>query len=77
LHREGATPEIIDGSSAGGGGADPMAFDHGPHRALLAELLDAIATGRAPMNAGASALAVQRLIPALLRSAAEGVVVRP
>ncbi|MCO6415442.1 Gfo/Idh/MocA family oxidoreductase [Siccirubricoccus sp. KC 17139] len=77
LHREGARPEILDHGSAGGGGADPMAFDHGPNRAMLAALLDAIEAGRPPPNAGASGLPVQRLITALLRSAAEGVALRP
>jgi predicted dehydrogenase len=72
LHREGLPPEIVEGASAGGGGADPMAFDHGPHRAMLAELLEAIEQGRPPMNAGASGLAVQRLIEALLRGARRG-----
>ncbi|RYI91943.1 MAG: Gfo/Idh/MocA family oxidoreductase [Acetobacteraceae bacterium] len=72
LHREGLPPEIVAGASAGGGGADPMAFDHGPHRAMLAELLEAIEQGRPPMNAGASGLAVQRLIEALLRGAGRG-----
>lgn len=72
LHREGLPPEIVEGASAGGGGADPMAFDHGPHRAMLAEMLDAIEQGRPPMNAGASGLAVQRLIEALLRGAGHG-----
>lgn len=71
LHRVGQPPEVLDHGMAGGGGADPMAFDHGPHRALLAEMLDAIEQGRAPMNAGASALPVQRLIEALLLGAAE------
>lgn len=69
LHVAGAPPEIIEGASAGGGGADPMAFDHGPHRAMLAELLDAIEQGRPPMHAGATGLPVQRLIEALLRGA--------
>ncbi|MDB5372757.1 MAG: oxidoreductase [Belnapia sp.] len=72
LHREGEPPEIIEGASAGGGGADPMAFDHGPHRAMLAELLDAIEQGRPPMNAGATGLPVQRLIEALLHGAETG-----
>ena len=72
LHREGLPPEIVEGASAGGGGADPMAFDHGPHRAMLAEMLDAIEQGRPPMNAGASGLAVQRLIEALLQGAGRG-----
>ena len=72
LHREGLPPEIVEGGSAGGGGADPMAFDHGPHRAMLAEMFDAIEQGRPPMNAGASGLPVQRLIEALLASAGSG-----
>lgn len=69
--------EIVEGALAGGGGADPMAFDHGPHRAMLAEMLDAIAAGRAPGNAGATGLAVQRVIAALLRSAESGGFVDP
>ncbi|SDB70032.1 Gfo/Idh/MocA family protein [Belnapia rosea] len=72
LHAEGGSPEIIDHGNAGGGGADPMAFDHGPHRTLHAEMLDAIVEGREPRNSGASALGVQRLIGALLRAAGEG-----
>lgn len=59
-------PEIIDGSAYGGGGADPMAFDHGPHRALIVEMLDAIEQNREPSNDAASALPVQRLIEAVL-----------
>lgn len=59
-------PEILDPGSGTGGGADPMAFDHGPHRALIAEMLDAIAEDRAPSNDARSALHVQRLIEAWL-----------
>lgn len=59
-------PEVIDPGSGTGGGADPMAFDHGPHRALIAEMLDAIAEGRAPSNDARSALHVQRLIESWL-----------
>lgn len=65
-------PEIVEGAMAGGGGADPMAFDHGPHRAMIAEMLDAIAHHRAPSNAGVTGLAVQRVIAALLRSSESG-----
>jgi predicted dehydrogenase len=57
------------GASAGGGGADPMAFSHEHHRRVLAEFLDAIDERRAPMHSGRSALHVQRLIDALLASA--------
>jgi predicted dehydrogenase len=72
LHVAGRAPEVIDHGSAGGGGADPMAFDHGPHRAMILEVLDAIADGRAPSNAAATGLPVQRLIEAWLRSSATG-----
>ncbi len=69
LHVKGRPVEVLDRGAAGGGGADPMAFDHGPHRAMLTEMVEAIESGRAPMNAGATGLPVQRLIEAVLRSA--------
>ncbi len=72
LHLKGQPPEILDRGLAGGGGADPMAFDHGPHRSMIAEVLDAIAQKRPPSNSGASGLSVQRTIEAILRSAREG-----
>jgi predicted dehydrogenase len=59
-------PEVIDPGTGTGGGADPMAFDHGPHRALISEMLDAIKEGRAPTNDARSALHVQRLIESWL-----------
>ncbi len=68
----GRAPEVIDHGSAGGGGADPMAFDHGPHRTMIAEVLDAIEAGRAPSNAIATGLPVQRLIEAWLRASDSG-----
>jgi predicted dehydrogenase len=72
LHLKDRPVEVLDRGLAGGGGADPMAFDHGPHRALLAEMLDAMEEGRAPSNAGATGLAVQRLIAAVLESSESG-----
>jgi predicted dehydrogenase len=72
LHVKGRPLEILDRGAAGGGGADPMAFDHGPHRAVLAEMLAAIGEGRAPGNAGLTGLPVLRLIDAVLASAASG-----
>jgi predicted dehydrogenase len=72
LHVKGKAPEVVEGAMAGGGGADPMAFDHGPHRAMLAEVCAAIAEGRAPMNDGASGLPVLHAIEAMLRSAELG-----
>jgi UDP-N-acetyl-2-amino-2-deoxyglucuronate dehydrogenase len=62
--------EIVGSVQSGGGGADPMAFDHGPHRAVITEMLDAIEQRRAPSNNVRSALHVQRLIEALLADAA-------
>jgi UDP-N-acetyl-2-amino-2-deoxyglucuronate dehydrogenase len=64
--------EIVGETVATGGGADPMAFDHGPHRAVIADFLDAVATGRAPAIDGRSALRVHRLIDAILESARTG-----
>jgi predicted dehydrogenase len=62
LHVKGNPAEVLDGSMSGGGGADPMAFDHGPHRAMIAEMLDAIEQRRGPMNDGATGIPVLRLI---------------
>ena len=67
---DGAPPEVFGQEGSGGGGADPMAFDHGPHRALITEMLDAIEQGREPSNSARSALPVQRLIEAVLADAA-------
>jgi UDP-N-acetyl-2-amino-2-deoxyglucuronate dehydrogenase len=55
-----------------GGGADPMAFPHDAHRALLADFLDALDQGRSPRVTGREALRVHHFIDAVLRSSAEG-----
>ncbi|MFC3123716.1 Gfo/Idh/MocA family protein [Pseudoroseomonas globiformis] len=59
------------GLSPAGGGADPMAFDHGPHRTLIADMLDAMAAGRRPISDARTALPAQRLIEDLLRHTKE------
>jgi UDP-N-acetyl-2-amino-2-deoxyglucuronate dehydrogenase len=61
-----------EGPPSHSGGADPMAFPHDAHKALIGDFLDAIDEGREPAVSGREALAVQYLIAALLRSAAEG-----
>jgi len=66
----------IAGSGAGGGGADPMAFSHEPHRRLIEDFLDAVAAGRAPLVTGRNALAGHALIDAILASSAAGAPVR-
>jgi len=56
-------------ASAGGGtGADPMAFPHAYHQALISDFLDAIRDGRDPANSGEEALKVHRFIDTLLAS---------
>lgn len=53
-----------------GGGADPMAFTHHAHMAVIEDFVEAIEQRREPRIDGASVLPVQRLIDALLESAA-------
>ncbi|MGB8624472.1 MAG: Gfo/Idh/MocA family oxidoreductase, partial [Paracoccaceae bacterium] len=59
-------------SSAGGTGADPMAFPHDYHRAVMADFVEAVRTGRDPKVTGEEALKVHRLIDALIRTGATG-----
>lgn len=70
--RSGETIGEGGGSGTLGGGADPMAFSHHHHRAVLADFLDALDAGRPPRISGAEALKVHRLIEAILRSSAAG-----
>jgi predicted dehydrogenase len=72
IHRPDGETETVGGAQSGGGGADPMAFDHGWHKALISDFLDALDAGRPPRVTPREALQVHRLIDALLRSAAEG-----
>jgi len=60
------------GAPSNSGGADPMAFSHEAHKALIANFLDALDHHREPETSGREALKVQVLIEALLRAAAEG-----
>jgi predicted dehydrogenase len=54
--------------SAGGTGADPMAFSHEGHRAVLADFVRAVRTGTPPRVSGEEALKVHRLIDALIET---------
>jgi predicted dehydrogenase len=62
--------KVASDASAGGTGADPMAFPHDYHRELIADFLDAIEDGRDPRITGEEALKVHFLIDALLKSGA-------
>jgi predicted dehydrogenase len=69
---DGTQETVDDGALGGGAGADPMAFPHHHHRAVIADFLDAIETDRDPVVTGREALKVHRLIDAILRSSETG-----
>lgn len=70
--RDGRKVEIEPDRSAGGAGADPMAFPHDYHRAVMADFVDAIRTGRQAKVTGEEALKVHRLIDALIETGRTG-----
>lgn len=57
---------------ASGGGADPMAFDHAAHRAVLEDFIRAVQNGASPAVTGRSALGVQQVIDAIMSSSRKG-----
>lgn len=59
-------------ASNSGGGADPMAFPFDWHMAQIADFVEAVQEGRQPVSTGHSALAVHKLIDALIASSREG-----
>jgi predicted dehydrogenase len=75
LNVQGAPARVIDGGSAGGGGADPMAFSPDAHRRLIADFLDAVEARRQPQASARSALAIHALIDAMLDSSRRGAAV--
>jgi UDP-N-acetyl-2-amino-2-deoxyglucuronate dehydrogenase len=70
-HHEGRTERIGEEQTTGGG-ADPMAFPHDAHRALLTDFLDALDQNREPVPSGREALRVHRFIDAVLGSSELG-----
>lgn len=61
-----------EGGLSNSGGADPMAFSHEAHKALITDFVDAVETGREPAVSGREALKVHLLIEALLQSSQTG-----
>ena len=55
-----------------GGGANPMAFDHAAHRAVLQDFIRAVQQGIAPAVTGRSALGVQQVIESIMESSRTG-----
>jgi predicted dehydrogenase len=72
VHYQDGREERAGEEQGTGGGADPMAFPHDAHRALLADFLDALDHDREPRVTGREALRVHHLIDAVLRASAEG-----
>ncbi len=75
-YHDGRKVDIAPDQSAGGTGADPMAFPHDYHRAVMADFLDAVQLGREPKVTGEEALRVHRLIDALIETGAKGTPVK-
>jgi predicted dehydrogenase len=65
---DGRTERAGEEGTAGGAGADPMAFPHDYHRAVWSDFLDAIEQRRAPLVSGSEALRVHRFIDRILQS---------
>ncbi len=76
LHWRDDRIEEIAGASETGGGADPMAFSHGWHQAVIEDFATALRAQRPPAITGRSALAVHRLIDAIAASSRSGQRVR-
>ena len=74
--QDGRREAIEPDQSAGGTGADPMAFPHDYHRSVMADFTAAIREGRDPKVTGEEALKVHRLIDALVATSAVGTPVR-
>lgn len=70
--KDGTHTSAADEGAGTGAGADPMAFPHTYHRAIIADFLSAIEEDREPRISGREALKAHRLIEALLRAAGTG-----
>lgn len=68
---DGSVERLVEPEGSGAGAAF-MDFPHDAHRAVIADFLDAIEKGREPLCSGRSALSVQHLVDAVLRSSRSG-----
>lgn len=64
--------ELMGEETGTGGGADPMAFTHEWHQAILDDFVLAIGSQRQPVASGRDALAAHELIDAIVRSSRNG-----
>jgi predicted dehydrogenase len=72
VHYQDGRKEQVGEEQGTGGGADPMAFPHDAHRAVLTDFLDALDQERDPRVTGREALRVHHFIDAVLRASAKG-----
>ncbi len=70
--QDGRRETMAPDAGAGGTGADPMAFPHDWHRAVIADFFRAVRTGSTPRISGDEALKVHRLIDALIETGRAG-----
>lgn len=68
LHWRDGRTENYGAAASTGGGANPMAFSHAWHQAVIEDFAQALKTNRPPMVTGHEALKVHGLIDALIRS---------
>lgn len=69
--RDGRIQQLGEVTSTGGG-ADPMAFTHDWHQAVIEDFATALRDGRSPAVTGREALGVHHLIDAIEQSAQSG-----
>lgn len=60
------TESVLEDDVGAGSGSGWMAFSHAPHKAVIADWLDAIEQGRDPAIPGEEALATQRVIDQII-----------
>jgi UDP-N-acetyl-2-amino-2-deoxyglucuronate dehydrogenase len=65
-YQDGRRFDMAPDAGPGGTGADPMAFPHDDHRAVMADFIEALEQDREPRVTGEEALKVHRLIDALI-----------
>jgi predicted dehydrogenase len=76
VHWRDGKVEEHGAANATGGGADPMAFTHDWHQAILTDFIAALHEGRAPVASGREALSAQQLIDAMILSSRNDCTIR-
>ena len=71
MHWRDGRHEVIGAAAGTGGGADPMAFTHDWHQAVIDDFATSLDADRTPAITGRDALAVHDLIDAIVESAAQ------